>query len=525
MEYTKESMVLRINEHVNQILRENLYELKLNQEMTERLLSMKNELREQLKLAGCGHKLAKQYLISFVQESLLNIYHFNEITINQTFLFSKEGRDEVEYQFDIVLYLLKKKYDENALEYLIEELNNTGQVTQEGITEVKGNQITADQIRVAYKRFGRELEFVEKLEILSWKIYAFYKGLGVIDEIRDMRIDGVSGGVSGAKGDYHNVWIFYKGRSLHLSFLDYGSEEEIERIARNLCRYKQPGELSKKKGYLIHEMADQARVVIARPDFAENWVFFIRKLDSIPKSSLAELIKDENAELPIQLLSWLMKGCQITGITGMQGCGKTTLLMALVEEIPIEYTIRVLELAFELHLRERYSTRNIITFRETTSVSGFDGLEVQKKTDGSVTVIGEIANARVAAWMIESGQSGSLFTLFTHHARSTKALVYSLRNSLLREAKFQSENIALSQVLEVVRFDVHLHMSREGHRYIERISEIVPSDTRDTFQVRDLICFKNGKYVQENYISEETKREMLRWMTPVEQEEFINANI
>lgn len=525
MVYTKESMVLRINEHVNQILRENLYELKLNREMTERLLSMKAELREQLKLAGTGHKKAKQYMIAFIQESLLNIYHFTEETISQTFLFSEEGKREIEYQFDIILYLLKKEHGENALEYLIETLQDDRFTARETASQAGKNQITEEQVRAAYKHFGRELEFVEKLELLSWKIYALYKGLGVIDEIRDMRIDGVSGGVSGAKGDYHNVWVFYKGRSIHFAFLDYGSEAEIERISRNLCRYKQPGELSKKKGYLVHEMADQARVVIARPDFAENWVFFIRKLDSIPKSSLKELIRDENAELPVRLLSWLMKGCQITGITGMQGCGKTTLLMALVEEIPAEYTIRVLELAFELHLRERYDMRNIITFRETTSVSGFDGLEIQKKTDGSVTVIGEVANARVAAWMIESGQSGSLFTLFTHHARSTKALVYSLRNSLLREANFQSEKVALSQVLEVVRFDIHLHMSRDGHRYIERISEIVPSDTRDSFQVRDLICFKNGRYVQENGISEETKAEMLRWMTPKEQEEFLHADI
>ena len=54
-------------------------------------------------------------------------------------------------------------------------------------------------------------------------------------------------------------------------------------------------------------------------------------------------------------------------------------------EIPEEYTIRVLELAFELHLRERYQNRNIVTFRETAGmmehggIGGQEALEVQKK--------------------------------------------------------------------------------------------------------------------------------------------------
>ena len=64
----------------------------------------------------------------------------------------------------------------------------------------------------------------------------------------------------------------------------------MERISSNLCRYHQPGEISRKKGYLVHEMADHARVVVARPDFAENFMFFIRKLDNIPEISLQQLV-------------------------------------------------------------------------------------------------------------------------------------------------------------------------------------------------------------------------------------------
>ena len=515
---TEQEMVQKVSEYANRILRENLYELKLNREMTERLLKQKQELRRYLKNAGTGDPAAKDYLIAFIQECLLKLYEFTEQSIENTYFFSGNGRRNAGYQFDILLYLYEKEYADEALEQLIEENHLLS-------AELKNNEITGEQIRGIYENRSRELSFIEKLELLSRKIYAAYKGLGIIDEIRDMKIDGVSGGVSGKQGDYRNAWIFYHGRSVHLSFLDFGSETEMERICRNLCRYRQPGEISKKKGYLIHEMADHARVVVARPDFAENWLFFVRKLDNIKSCQMKELITDKNAGLPLTLLKWMMKGCQVTGITGMQGCGKTTLLMALIEEIPPEYTIRVLELAFELHLRERYEKRNIVTFRETASIDGFEGLEVQKKTDGAVSIIGEVAGAKVAAWMIESGQSGSLFSLFTHHAGTTESLVYSLRNSLLKEGNFQSEQIALSQVVDVVRFDVHLHMNRDGQRYIERISEIIACEGEIGFSVSELVALEDGIYIAKNKISEKTRKSMARWMTEGEREEFLRADI
>ena len=61
--------------------------------------------------------------------------------------------------------------------------------------------------------------------------------------------------------------------------------------------------------------------------------------------------------------------------------------MAMIENIYETMNIRVQETAFELHLRKIYPTRNILTFRETDTISGQEGLDVQKKTDGSVNII------------------------------------------------------------------------------------------------------------------------------------------
>ena len=522
-EITRQELVERVSEHVNRILRRNLYELKLDEKQTFRLLRQKEELRRYLKEAGTGNLQVKEYLISFIQEFLLNGMKMDEEMIKHTFFFSEKGSRQAAVRFDILLFLYKEQYGSGAMEKLIEE---------HGLLSGTENVITEEQIEHVYGVCGRKLKFIEQIELLSRKIYAYYKGLGAIDELRDMKIDGVSGGVSGKEGTYHSAWIFYHGRSVWLPFLDFEREEEMERISRNLCRYHQPGEISRKKGYLVHEMADHARVVVARPDFAENWMFFIRKLDNIPEVSLQQLVTGGHAEIPVELLKWLMKGCQVTAVTGMQGCGKTTLLTAMVGEIPEEYTIRVLELAFELHLRERYQNRNIVTFRETAGmmehggIGGQEALEVQKKTDGAVSIIGEVVSAKVASWMIESGQTGSLFTIFTHHAKSTRSLLLSLRNSLLKEGSFQSERVALEQVTEVVRFDVHLHMSREGQRYIERISEIVPdTESPEGYRIVELVRFDGERYVKLHTISETTRAEMVKWLTKEEKEAFFNVDI
>ena len=178
-------------------------------------------------------------------------------------------------------------------------------------------------------------------------------------------------------------------------------------------------------------------------------------------------------------------------------------------------------LAFELHLRRWYPKRNIVTFRETTTIDGWEGLELQKKTDGAVSIIGEVASARVAAWMVESGQVGSLFTLFTHHAKTTRALILSLRNSLLKEGSFSSEHVATEQVVSVVNFDVHLHLDREGRRFIERITQIREAPgTPEGFELVDLIVYEDGTYQRKNRLDRETRLQMERWMNEKEKEAF-----
>lgn len=563
--YSIDAMTAYVKQALHDLTTSNLYDLGLSEEEFRRRKNKRAELKKALRGCTSGDLRDKAYVKQFLYDLLLTTYRLDEGNINRIIPFDDPYELTPQDQFEILLHQYKKRYRFDALGELIRKygLDRPKLGIEDGQTE--SYRITAEEIHDIYKKEARRLHFEDKLQIVVQRIYQQYKGFSVVDEIRDMKIDGVSGGVSGLppsvwEGEWEfqadallrevpkshdSVWIFYKGKSIHLSFLSFGSEQELKRVCQNIYKHNYPGQLSDANGFKVNEMADGSRVVVLRPRFSESWAFFVRKFD-VQSAALEQLIRDDNAQLPIGLIAFLVKGARITAITGAQGSGKTTLLMAMVKFISATFTIRVQEMSFELHLRKIYKDRNILSFRETETISGQDGLDIQKKTDGTVNILGEVATDPVAAWMIQMAQVASLFTLFTHHAKTFRDLVYSLRNSLLKTGVFMNEKVAEQQVISVVNFDIHLKRDVNGHRYIERITECVPLDQetdypvpyrqtdkledkmaafmdtaveyfrrstdRKLYEARNVIEFRDGKYVAAHPISDQNVKEMQEHM-------------
>lgn len=572
--YSIEALVEHVKNSFNELLKVNLYAMNMSREEFEKKLQNRNQLRRALKTCTYGDINAKNYIKGYVRDILLKSYKIDENNINKIMDFNSPKSLSIQDKFEILLYVYKKKYDAMAMVKLIIEnrLDSQKMVDDEG--DGVRFVITREEIEQVYiQKVGKLTSFEDKLSVIVQRVYQNYKGYSVIDEIRDMKIDGVSGGVSGIPSSffqevdyndkiladlptsYDSVWIFFKGKTIHLPFLSFGSEQELKRVCKNIYRYNNPGQLTETNGYKVNEMKDGSRIVVARPPFCESWVFFVRKFDSAENKQPEDLITDKNNQLPIECMKWLIKGCRVTAITGFQGTGKTTLLMSIVKFINYTFTLRIQEMAFELHLRKLYPFRNIVSFRETATVSGQEGLDLQKKTDGTVNILGEVATAGVASWMIQMAQVASLFTLFTHHAKTASDLVLALRNNLLQTGVFNNEKVAEKQVAEVVNFDVHLYKNVSGHRYIQRITEIIPvaqdveypdrykdaktseellhsfADTikeyfvrmtdRKTFETRDIIVWDNGEYKIANPISKKSFDEIYSHFNDQEKEEFV----
>lgn len=512
-----EGLLIKLSEEINDILRANLYEIGLAEDEVSRLKSKKKDLRDALQRCGIGDINAKLYVKDTIKSILASKLLREPMEYEKVIPFSNSLKLSAREKFDILLYMLKKDYKDEALAKIIECTEAVEKMYVEGTENVK---ITKEHIESLYERKAFMLSHMDKLEIITQRLYADFRGLGVIDEIRDMKIEGVSGGVSGSHCQYNSVWLLHKGVNIHLSFLSFEREEELERICMNIYRFGSPGQLSMTKGYIVNEMKDNSRVVVVRPPFAESFAFFVRKFNTVEKKKLEALITDEGSDVVCDILKYIIKGCQVTAVTGAQGSGKTTLLMSLIDFIPKSYTLRIQEMAFELHLREIYSDRNILTFRETDYISGQEGLDIQKKTDGTVNILGEVASSPVASWLIQMSQTGSLFTIFTHHAKTTDSLIKYMRNSLLSNNIFNNEGVAEEQVVDAIRFDVHLEKDIYGHRYVERISEIVTDNSKKGYCIKNIVEFKDGSYVQCGNFSKNTVREIRKHLNKIETEVF-----
>lgn len=542
---SEEALLDYVKEAMNEQTRESLLDKGYSDQEYDKQRAIRNKLKIALRSCKHGHIKDKEVVKDHIYH-LLADYIGDDI--NGVIAFNRDELLDHQDKFDILLYVYKVILDHGykALEVMIKDngFDQEKKIIEKGQTI--SYMVTKEEVDKLFDALAEEIEqlsYRDKLLIITQRIYQRFKGLGVVDEIRDMEIDGVSGGVSGELGSaylsqtveeyihninhvpksFDSVWVMVSGKSINLSFLSFGSEGELRRVCQNIYSYNKAGQLSESTGYKINEMKDGSRVVVVRPPFAESWAFFVRKFNLSDKS-LNELINDDKV---IDCIQFLIKGARIISITGSQGSGKTTLLMAMVKSIYATLPLRVQETAFELHLRNIYPRRNILTFKETSSVSGQDGLDIQKKTDGAVNILGEVATDPVASWMIQMAQVASLFTLFTHHAKTASDLVLALRNSMLRTKTFSNEKIAEEQVASVLNYDIHLEKDTDGKRYISRITEInVVKDQdykqdfnkaetmldatkafystqteyfrrmtdRQTFETRDIIRYDNGSY-------------------------------
>ena len=503
--YTLDVMKEFVKRRLDEITKINLYDIGLSEEELKRRKNKKYELKKALKGCTYGDVNDKRYVKELISDLLAKEYGVDETNISKAIPFDVPSLLTAQDKFDIIIYMYKKEFGYEALTELIKRYNLATLKYLQGESK-PCYVITEDEISDIYEKEKLVLSFKDKLEVVVQRIYQHYKGYSSIDEIRDMNIDGVSGGVSGlpesfisqvaqtSTTDYieqvsehkvpracDSIWIFFQGKSIRLAFLSFGTEAELKRVCQNIYKYNNPGQLSDTNGYKVNEMKDGSRVVVVRPSMSETWAFFVRKFD-VKRATVEQWTGDmPGKEKAIELLKYLVKGARITSITGEQGCGKTTLLMGLIENIYETMNLRITEMAFELHLRKVYPTRNILSMRETDTISGQECLDVQKKTDGSVNIIGEVATDPVASWMIQSAQVASKFTLFTHHAKTFPDLVTALRNSMLRAGVFKNEKTAEEQVVQVLNFDIHLQKDFRGRRYIERVTECIPVKDSKTY--------------------------------------------
>lgn len=466
------------------------YAANLSESEFDRAYRRKARVREAL--ANCVHGIegAKVIVIDLIRDEIASEVK-PEVVTNLLGL-NEDIPPPPNIQFEIILYRYKKEHGKKALAEFIDkyglDIRRNNSKFGASVEGTGSYYISTEDIQTAYSMENIELSIEEQIDIFAILIYQHYKGFGVIDTIREMDIDGINLGTSGAllpqvkqllPVEYrveNSIWIYYNGKQIHMQFLSLKTEDELRRIVLSLIRYGNKGSLTQNVGRVVATAPDKARITALCPPAAECWAVFVRKFGFSGKTPEELMIKPytKNGDLVIKLLQFLMQGMVTCAVSGRQGSGKTTLMTAIIRYIDPRFTIRTLEMSFEMYLRNLYPTRNILAVQETPHVPAGVLQDTLKKTDAAVSIVGEVATDDVAARMIQMGQVASLFTLFSHHAITTSDLIMALRNSLVNASGFSSMETAERQVIDVIKVDVHLDSTADGKRYIERITEIVP---------------------------------------------------
>lgn len=450
--------------------------------------------------------IVKELITSILQdifptiEDLYKVYPFDSYAI------------EPLWQFEILMERLYPQYKKGALAYLISKYHwdQVRYNIEDGT--VPSYNVSVEDLQEAYDgEILTALTYREALAVATTLVYMDYKGMGCIDTLRTMNIDGFNFGTSGsvmsnnmddAALDWRasrSVWVYFQGKYIHFQFLNFGSEAEVRRVVQLIARYNNPGPLTEKRGFLVNTMYDKSRVLALRPQASEYWAVFVRKfvlsshtlealIDPIKKDAATnEPLLDENglpvhkyknAQLPQEMIKLLMRGQVTTGFTGRQGSGKTTMMVAAISQVDARFNIRVLEMAPEMYLREIYTQRNILSVAETPTVNAAMLQDALKKSDAALSIVGEVATDVIAARMIQMGQVASIFTIFSHHANRAKDLVIAITNSIVSASGGSATPATIEpQVIDVIKVDCHLDYDVMGNRYIERITEIIRLDS------------------------------------------------
>lgn len=400
---------------------------------------------------------------------------------------------EPNVQWEVLIYLVKKKDRQSPMGYI----NSKYHLSEE--KEIK-NEFYPDQVHkrclfdyqmlteVLEKEIDHALTYPEMLDILTILVYQKRFGFGVVDTLRGLDVDGFNFGTSGSvryviEGKFdipyrttNSIWVQLNAKWIHFSFLDFYKEEEMKRVVNQLVAWGTTAPMTEKTPYKVNDGYDGARITAIRPPAGECWALFCRKFSSglYIKEKLLNKPVVHNWELPSELMKWLMKAEQTTAFTGQQNTGKTSMMKAAMADVAM-VNIRILEMSFELAIRELYPWKNVITVKPTDYVSAANLQDLLKKTDGYLSMVGEVAEDIVAARMIQFCLIASAFTIFSHHAKTDEDLINGLANSLVACGEYENHDVAMSTVLDAIKNNVHLDFVK-GERVVAFISEIVKLD-------------------------------------------------
>lgn len=567
--YSIDDLCNNFRRTISDIINMDMDVLNLNKRDLENRRALKRALSSAIRKCSQGDMNSKIIVLARVKYMILNILCITEDTINEIILFNNKNKLTAKDKFDILMYQQKVNANKRMFQGIC-DMTGLDRLLEDSSGYYYS--VSDKDIHETYDKIGVSLSFDDKLNILSQRIYEETYGLSVVDLLimEDISLDSISGGVSGIttynsryiedeiiSGDhkrswtYDSIWVVYKGKPIHLKFLSLRSSAVISRICKNLSEHGRTGHLTSTEGGIKTHLVDGSRVTVFRPNNAMQWAFFVRKFANTATLELKDLITDSGYNYPIEVIRWAIHGCLNLFFSGDQNSGKTTYTRASVKEIDRRQPIRTLEADFELYLNDAYADKNILGTRPSERLPFPKLIELLKSSEAHTILFGETASLEHAKHLINLLLAGTKRIITTGHWPTSDELVNYFVHAI-GEYNNSSSKDTESMVARLIHLDVHCVKENDGHRHIDRITEIIPYEReevepkgeadvegrleeishylklltrRKTYYTRDIVVYDNGGYRMINPISEGLSKVILHNLPPDRRQAFLKFNV
>ncbi len=506
--YTFRDLQVQIQEmlydYTETFLQDNSFGEKMyrNQEEYRRVIS--NCIRD----CSSGNYGAKEVVLDLIYSFLSKKLLRTREEVLQIIPFDKPEKMSARQQLEAMIYFYDKEKENHGFGSLC-EVNGWAE---------SGAVISGQRVEQAYLALHPTFTWQEELKILARLLFADTVGLGVIDTLNQQKgyIEEIQIGMSGRaeqQYDYKSVisekdaeelfnrdgvHLMVKGCTIWIKALSFGTEEELQRVLRNLVKGTGNGELTKNHPMMVADTPDGRRISVSRPPVTETWIGLIRKFDTVQVVSLKRLYQGYPEEkILTELIKQLVRSGRNIAITGEMASGKTTLFRACLSETKPDRNIRVIEAeSFELNIRGFLPKANSVTMRVTEQTPAEDVLAFARKTTGQIFAIGEINSAAMAAMAMDLSKIASQL-LFSAHYITTEHMVADFVNAKLCIGGYSEEKLAELDVVRCLGFDIHICV-KHGRRYVQYINEVVPRMQRTgkeqkTYEIRTIYQYDEEK--------------------------------
>ena len=206
------------------------------------------------------------------------------------------------------------------------------------------------------------------------------------------------------------------------------------------------------------------------------------------------------------LLAAMVRSRRNIVVAGGTGTGKTTLLRALINEIPQNERIVTIEDAYELgleHFADRHPDYDALQSRSANiegqgEVTLADLTRMALRMDPDRVIVGEVRGAEAFPMLMamSQGNNGSMCTMHADSARTVFPKLAAYVSMASTGLPVETVNVLVASALHFVVFVE----SRDGRRQVASICEVVDTD---------------GNNIVSNEIMNRTSRGVVRWPFPL----------